>query len=141
MSPTRRLAELRAPELAELLHRDSILVQPLGAVEQHGPHLPYHTDLLIAVELAAGAVVGPVAGGGLHYLSNRGQEARIKAALDLLDKLQRALPPAGMSFQQPQSTGGPVSPLFSSTPGAPPPARTRSSARNPYAAVLRRQTR
>ncbi len=33
-----------------------MLVQPLGAVEQHGPHLPFNTDLLIAERVAAAAV-------------------------------------------------------------------------------------
>lgn len=33
-----------------------MLVQPLGAVEQHGPHLPLHTDLLVAESVAAAAV-------------------------------------------------------------------------------------
>ncbi|MEZ5259367.1 MAG: creatininase family protein [Ilumatobacteraceae bacterium] len=35
-----RLAELRFPEVAGRLTDRSILVQPLGAIEQHGPHLP-----------------------------------------------------------------------------------------------------
>ena len=54
--PSRRFAELRAPQVAELIGPTSILVQPLGAIEQHGPHLPLHTDLLIADAVAAGAV-------------------------------------------------------------------------------------
>ncbi len=54
--PSRRFAELRAPQVAELIGPASILVQPLGAIEQHGPHLPLHTDLLIADAVAAGAV-------------------------------------------------------------------------------------
>jgi creatinine amidohydrolase len=52
----RRLADLRAPEIAERVSERSILVQPLGAVEQHGPHLPLSTDLIIA-EAASEAVV------------------------------------------------------------------------------------
>ncbi len=52
----RRFADLRAPEVAERISERSILVQPLGAVEQHGPHLPLSTDLLIA-EAACEAVV------------------------------------------------------------------------------------
>jgi creatinine amidohydrolase len=53
---SRRLAELRAPQIGELLGERSILVQPLGAIEQHGPHLPLHTDLVIAEAVAAAAV-------------------------------------------------------------------------------------
>jgi creatinine amidohydrolase len=52
----RRLAELRAPEIAERLTADSVVVQPVAAVEQHGPHLPLATDLLIA-ESVVDAVV------------------------------------------------------------------------------------
>jgi creatinine amidohydrolase len=52
----RRLAELRAPEIAERLGPDSVIVQPIAAVEQHGPHLPLATDLLIA-EAVVDAVV------------------------------------------------------------------------------------
>jgi creatinine amidohydrolase len=52
----RSLAQLRAPDIARLLGTRSILVQPLGAIEQHGPHLPLNTDLLIAERVAAAAV-------------------------------------------------------------------------------------
>ncbi len=34
----------------------SIIVQPMGAIEQHGPHLPFSTDLLIAERTATAAV-------------------------------------------------------------------------------------
>ena len=34
----------------------STFVQPLGAIEQHGPHLPLRTDLLIAERVAEAAV-------------------------------------------------------------------------------------
>jgi creatinine amidohydrolase len=52
----RRLADLRAPEVAEALSPSSVLIQPVGAIEQHGPHLPLSTDLLIASELAEAVV-------------------------------------------------------------------------------------
>jgi creatinine amidohydrolase len=55
-SGNRRLDELRAPEIERVLSPRSILVQPLGAVEQHGPHLPFNTDLLIAERVATAAV-------------------------------------------------------------------------------------
>ncbi|MGI9052305.1 MAG: creatininase family protein [Ilumatobacteraceae bacterium] len=56
MSSSRRLADLRAPEVAQRLGERSILLQPLGAIEQHGPHLPLSTDLLIAERVATAAV-------------------------------------------------------------------------------------
>jgi creatinine amidohydrolase len=56
MPTTRRLAELRAPQVGDLLGARSILVQPLGAIEQHGPHLPLNTDLVIAAAVAEAAV-------------------------------------------------------------------------------------
>ena len=52
----RLLAHLRAPDVTRRLGERSIIVQPLGAVEQHGPHLPLHTDLLIAERVASAAV-------------------------------------------------------------------------------------
>jgi creatinine amidohydrolase len=55
-STSRRLAELRAPDVAALIRPSTVLVQPLGAVEQHGPHLPFNTDLLIADCVATEAV-------------------------------------------------------------------------------------
>ncbi len=42
--------------MANALSGSSIVVQPLGAIEQHGPHLPYNTDLLIATCVADAAV-------------------------------------------------------------------------------------
>jgi creatinine amidohydrolase len=50
------LHELSAPEIGAALNEGSVVVQPVGAVEQHGPHLPLSTDLLIA-DAAARAVV------------------------------------------------------------------------------------
>ncbi len=53
---TRQLADLRAPQVEQLITPQSIFVQPLGAVEQHGPHLPFNTDLLIADRVSTAAV-------------------------------------------------------------------------------------
>jgi len=55
-SASRHLADLRAPDVARLITDRSIFVQPLGAIEQHGPHLPFNTDLLIADHVATEAV-------------------------------------------------------------------------------------
>jgi len=53
---SRHLADLSGPEVERRLSAQSILVQPLGAIEQHGPHLPLSTDLLIATAVAEAAV-------------------------------------------------------------------------------------
>jgi len=53
---SRQFADLRQPEIAGRLSATSVLVQPVGAVEQHGPHLPLSTDLLIAQATAQAAV-------------------------------------------------------------------------------------
>jgi len=56
MSSSRLLGDLRAPELPSALHKDSIIVLPLGAIEQHGPHLPLNTDFVVADAVAGRAV-------------------------------------------------------------------------------------
>ena len=48
----RHLDELRFPDIASHLSERSILIQPVGAIEQHGPHLPFNTDLVIATATA-----------------------------------------------------------------------------------------
>ncbi|MBS1677366.1 MAG: mycofactocin biosynthesis peptidyl-dipeptidase MftE [Actinobacteria bacterium] len=62
-----RLADATWPEVEALAAAASTLLVPLGATEQHGPHLPLGTDATIAVALAAaaaaavpGAIVAPV---------------------------------------------------------------------------------
>ncbi|MCX2184579.1 creatininase family protein [Streptomyces sp. SKN60] len=47
----RRLADLTWPEVADLAPR-AVLVVPLGATEQHGPHLPLSVDTDVAFALA-----------------------------------------------------------------------------------------
>lgn len=44
----RHFAELALHDLAEHVASTSILVQPIGAIEAHGPHLPLATDLITA---------------------------------------------------------------------------------------------
>ena len=53
---SRRWADQPAPRLAGLLSERSILVQPIGAIEQHGPHLPLSTDVLVPEAVGAAAV-------------------------------------------------------------------------------------
>jgi creatinine amidohydrolase len=53
---TFKLAELSAPAAAEALSTESVVVLPIGAVEQHGPHLPLMTDYLLADSIGNAAV-------------------------------------------------------------------------------------
>jgi creatinine amidohydrolase len=52
-----RWDELSSAQLAELVAADPdcVALIPVGATEQHGPHLPLGTDTIIATELAAAA--------------------------------------------------------------------------------------
>ncbi|MFM7535530.1 MAG: creatininase family protein [Acidimicrobiales bacterium] len=59
MSARRLLGDLAAPDVAAALHERSIVVVPIGAVEQHGPHLPLATDTIV-VEAYAEALAGQV---------------------------------------------------------------------------------
>jgi creatinine amidohydrolase len=52
----RHFADLSGPQVAQRLSSRSIVVQPLGAIEQHGPHLPLSTDSVIATAVAEAAV-------------------------------------------------------------------------------------
>ncbi|WP_221585830.1 creatininase family protein [Microbacterium sp. G2-8] len=60
---SRLLTDLPQPVAAEVLSSSSIIVQPIGALEQHGPHLPLSTDLVIPEAIGALAVDRAVASG------------------------------------------------------------------------------
>jgi len=49
----RRYEDLTGPDIAERISPDSILLLPVGAIEQHGPHLPLAVDHVIADETAS----------------------------------------------------------------------------------------
>src|SRR5262252_5300525 len=48
VAASRLLAALTSEECGRLISETSILCLPLGAIEQHGPHLPLDTDLVVA---------------------------------------------------------------------------------------------
>src|SRR5664279_2478812 len=72
---SRRWSELAWPELAELrsLGVGEVGLIPVGATEQHGPHLPTGTDTIIATALCdaasarTGAPVLPAVAVGCSY--------------------------------------------------------------------------
>jgi creatinine amidohydrolase len=55
-SLTRLWADLTTTELTDFAVRDPVVVLPLAAVEQHGPHLPLSTDLVICHGILAHAL-------------------------------------------------------------------------------------
>jgi len=46
--PGRLIGELTSPEISRVLSENSILCLPIGSIEQHGPHLPLNTDVVLA---------------------------------------------------------------------------------------------
>jgi creatinine amidohydrolase len=44
----RLIGELTFPEISQRLSATSILCLPIGSIEQHGPHLPLNTDVVLA---------------------------------------------------------------------------------------------
>lgn len=53
---SRRFDTLRVPDVSTHIGENSIVLLPLGAIEQHGPHLPLNTDLIIAESVAHSAI-------------------------------------------------------------------------------------
>ncbi|WP_280262093.1 mycofactocin biosynthesis peptidyl-dipeptidase MftE [Nocardia wallacei] len=51
MRPPHRLADLAWPDIRDRAAAGALLAVPVGATEQHGPHLPLSTDTDIAVTL------------------------------------------------------------------------------------------
>jgi len=47
---SRLIGELTFPEVSKYLSESSILCLPIGSIEQHGPHLPLNTDVVLAEE-------------------------------------------------------------------------------------------
>jgi len=54
--PSREWTTLSSAEAEAAAQRDPVVVLPLGATEQHGPHLPLSTDVHIGVGLLAEAL-------------------------------------------------------------------------------------
>jgi creatinine amidohydrolase/Fe(II)-dependent formamide hydrolase-like protein len=52
----RRLADLTFQDIPRRLGASSVLCLPMGSIEQHGPHLPLNTDLVLA-EALTGRIV------------------------------------------------------------------------------------
>ena len=60
--------KLRADELRDAAQQNAIIILPIGAIEQHGPHLPVETDMLIGDAIALGTA---------RRLTERGERALV----------------------------------------------------------------
>jgi creatinine amidohydrolase len=71
--PTVFLGHLTSPEVEAFLTGHDIVIVPIGSTEQHGPHGPLLTDVLVPTEVArriaptVGALVAPAISYGLSY--------------------------------------------------------------------------
>ena len=67
------LGEMTNPEVEAFLRQSQTVIVPVGSTEQHGPHGPLLTDVLVPNEVArraapqVNAVVAPVINYGLSY--------------------------------------------------------------------------
>ena len=52
LKPIYRHAEMKWPEFSKFIKKTDFAILPVGSLEQHGPHLPFNTDVLIAEYLA-----------------------------------------------------------------------------------------
>ena len=73
-SAGRLIGELTFLEVSKALSENSILCLPIGSIEQHGPHLPLNTDVILA-EGFTRLIIAPV-----------GRSPRSLAASDDIDK-------------------------------------------------------
>jgi len=87
------LETLTSPDVAKLIRDQVPLVLPVGAIEQHGPHLPLGTDgfipyevakrvaagrrLIVAPPMFFGAYSRPRTGGGRHFPGSVGLPGRV----------------------------------------------------------------
>ncbi|MDF2994423.1 MAG: Creatininase [Xanthobacteraceae bacterium] len=106
-SPRIRIADMTWYEFADRVKDNPIVFLPTGSVEQHGPHLPLLTDVILPVAVAeavAGEVGGMVAppvtygyksqpksGGGNHFPGTLSLDANVFIALvrNIINELAR----------------------------------------------------
>jgi creatinine amidohydrolase len=91
----RRWEELAWPDLADLAERESgeVGLVPVGATEQHGPHLPTGTDTIVATELCllASARTGAPVLPTINVACSYGHGTDLPGTLSLTPELLAAL--------------------------------------------------
>ena len=108
MMPTVAMSEMSWMEYSKRIALpDTLVILPVGAIEQHGPHLPLNTDALLPAEIAlevarrAGGIVAPAitygyksiqrSGGGNHFSGTTSLDGNtlISVICDVLRELAR----------------------------------------------------
>lgn len=107
MENTLNLMDMTWPEVRQAIAENRVLIFCIGAVEQHGPHLPLGVDAYLPMEIAArvarkvGAIVAPCtnygyksllrAGGGPHFVGSVGVKGTTLIALvkDIMEEFIR----------------------------------------------------
>src|SRR5436190_2102387 len=107
MSASVLLSEMTWPEFADRARKNPVAFIPTGSTEQHGPHLPLSTDVIIPLAIAekvaaalSGIVVPPIAygyksqprsGGGNHFPGTLSLDAAtfIAVVRDVVNELVR----------------------------------------------------
>jgi creatinine amidohydrolase len=104
--PTVFLGELTNPELEASIEQHQTVIVPIGSTEQHGPHGPLLTDVLVPQEVArriaprVGALVAPPINYGLSYphVGFRGVvHIRIPTFMSLVEDVAVSLAEVGFS--------------------------------------------
>lgn len=107
MTASGLMSQLTWVEFRQRIDAGAVVIVPVGALEQHGPHLPLGTDAMLAAEVARraaeriGAIVAPVvsygyksqprSGGGNHFpgtVSLDG-DTLVRTVRDILKELAR----------------------------------------------------
>ena len=84
--PTVFLGEMTNPEVETFLKNHHTVIVPTGAVEQHGPHGPLLTDVLIPQEIARR--VAHACGVPLCHGLDRVQDAPAQASSDRRERMR-----------------------------------------------------
>ena len=88
--PSRDWTDIRWPEMAGIDLARWIAVLPLAATEQHGPHLPLETDILIAQAYLARVRELLSSDLLVTFLNNtKSSKKEVKKLKELLDQLDK----------------------------------------------------
>jgi creatinine amidohydrolase len=83
------VGEMSWPEYADKMKKNPVVMLPVGAIEQHGPHLPLATDVIVPTEISArvarevGGIVLPALNYGYRSMPKSGGGDRYSGTTNL----------------------------------------------------------